>query len=92
MRVPVLIKVRYSAWPLILALSALGFLLLALIALWIMMRRARAYTVRIGQSDHQIRIKPRERRTLADAFGNRAEIVGRLFGAPSVRPIDAAQA
>jgi len=92
MRVPVMIKVRYSAWPLILAVSAVLLLVLALIGLAIVMSRARAYAVRVGQSDLRIRIKPRERRTLSDSFGNRAEVVGRLFGAPSVRPLDAAEA
>lgn len=90
MRVPVLIKVQFSAWPLILALGALGALLLALIALAILMRRARTYMVRVGQSDLRVEIRPRERRSLADSMGNRAEVVGRLFGPPSVRPLDGA--
>lgn len=90
MRVPVLIKVRYSAWPLILAISALALLLLAAVALAIVMSRARPYTVRVGQSDFKILIRPRERRPLADALGNRAEVVGRLFGRPSVRPLEGA--
>ena len=63
MRVPVLIKVRFSAWPLILAIGLLALLVLALVGLAIMMSRPRAYMVRVGQSDHKIRIKPRERRT-----------------------------
>jgi hypothetical protein len=92
MRVPVLIKVRYSPWPLIFAIGALALLVLALAALAIVMRRARAYTVPVGQSSLKVLIKPRERRTLADPLGNRAEVVGRLFGAPSVRPLDAAEA
>jgi hypothetical protein len=90
MRVPVLIKVRYSAWPLILAIAGLALLILALIGLAIVMSRAREYRVRVGQSEHRIRIKPRERRTLADPLGTRAEVVGRLFGAPSVRPLEGA--
>jgi hypothetical protein len=90
MRVPVLIKVRYSAWPLILAIAGLALLILAAIGLAIVMGRAREYRVRVGQSEHRIRIKPRERRTLADPLGNRAEVVGRLFGAPSVRPLEGA--
>lgn len=90
MRVPVLIKVRYSAWPLILAIAAVGLLLLSLAVLAVVMNRARPYRVRVGQSDMHIRIKPRERLNLADSFGNRAEVTGRLFGPPSVRPLDAA--
>lgn len=90
MRVPVLIKVQYSAWPLVLAIGALGLLLLALIGLAIVMRRARTYMVRVGQSDLRVEIRPRERRTCSDAFGNRAEVVGNVFGPPSVRPLETA--
>ena len=88
MRVPVLIKVQYSAWPLILAISLLAILLLAVGTLAVVMNRARHYRVRVGQSDFNIHIRPRERRSLADPLGNRAEVMGRLFGPPSVRPLD----
>ena len=87
MRVPVQITFRYSAWPLIL-LIGLGLLLLALLAFFaIVMTRPRPYTVRVGQSDLNISIKPGETRTLSDAYGTRAEVTGRIFGPPSVRTI-----
>ena len=90
MKVPVQVTFRYSAWPLIL-LIALGLLLLILAAFFlIVLTRPRPYNVRVGQSEMRIRIKPRETRTLADAYGSRAEVTGRLFGPPSVRPIEAA--
>lgn len=87
MKVPVQINFRYSAWPLIL-LIGLGLLLLGLLAFFlVVMTRPRTYLVRVGQSDLRVAIKPRESRTLADAYGTRAEVTGRLFGPPSVRTI-----
>lgn len=90
MRVPVEIRVRFSAWPLILLLGAGAFLLIALAALAVVMTRPRSYLIRVGQADQRISIKPRERRVVADAYGNRAEVLGHMFGAPSVRAIESA--
>jgi hypothetical protein len=88
MKVPVQVTFRYSPWPLILLIALAGLLLGALLYLLFAMSRPRSYTVRVGQTDMPIRIKPREQRTLQDAHGARALVTGRLFGPPSVRAIE----
>ncbi|MBV9930661.1 MAG: hypothetical protein JO013_06930 [Alphaproteobacteria bacterium] len=88
MKVPVQITFRYSPWPLILAIALAALALAAALFLLVMSARPREYTVRVGQGDQRIRIKPREKRTLADAYGTRAEVMGRMFGPPSVTPLN----
>jgi hypothetical protein len=88
MKVPVQITFRYSPWPLILVIALAALLIGALLYLLFALSRPRAYTVRVGQTDMPIRIKPREQRTLQDAYGARALVTGRLFGPPTVRPIE----
>ncbi len=88
MKVPVQITFRYSPWPLILLIALGAVLLAALLSFLVMLSRPRSYLVRVGESDMQVRIKPREKRTLADAYGTRANVTGRLFGPPSVQPIE----
>ncbi|HEX8444064.1 MAG TPA: hypothetical protein VF631_10515 [Allosphingosinicella sp.] len=88
MKVPVQVTFRYSPWPLILLIALAALLLGALLYLLFALSRPRAYTVRVGQTDLPVRIKPREQRTLQDAFGARALVTGRLFGPPAVRPIE----
>jgi hypothetical protein len=88
MSVPVQVTFRFSPWPLILLITLAALLIGGLLYLLWVLSRPRAYTVRVGTSDLPIRIKPRERRTLADAYGAHAEVTGRLFGPPAVRPIE----
>lgn len=88
MTVPVQVTFRYSPWPLILLLTLAALLLAALLFLLIKLTRPRSYNVRVGDSDMRVQIKPREQRTLQDAYGARALVTGRLFGPPTVRPIE----
>lgn len=89
MRVPVEITVRFSPWPLILCIALVLAILALLAYLLVVSSRARAYRIRVGESELTIRIKPRERRMVADALGARAEVTGSMFGPPSVCQIEA---
>jgi hypothetical protein len=87
MKVPVQITFRFSPWPLIIAIALAAAAAAAGLFLLVAASRPREYLVRVGQSDQRIRIKPREKRTLADAYGARAEVTGKMFGAPSITPL-----
>lgn len=88
MKVPVRISVHFSPWPLILLIALLILLLALAIFFGIVMARPRSYLVRVGQIEQRVALKPREVRTVADDFGTRAEVRGRLFGPPSVRVVE----
>ena len=87
--IPVRLVYDFSAWPLILVPCA-GFALLALLGgLGFLLVVPRKYTVRVGGSNVQVRLRPFENRIVQGGSGVRANVRGPLFGAPSVEPIDA---
>jgi hypothetical protein len=85
--IPVRLVYDFSTWPLILAVCA-GLALLALLGgaafLLVMPRK---YSVRIGGSNVQVRLRPFETRVVQGGNGVRANVRGSLFGPPSVQPI-----
>jgi hypothetical protein len=85
--IPVRLIYDFSPWPLILTVCA-GIFLLALAGggglLAVMPRK---YTVRVGGSNVQVRLRPFEQRTVQGGSGARATVRGSLFGAPSVQPL-----
>lgn len=87
MRVPVQITFRFSPWPLILLVSAVALILVLLVAAAVLMTRAREYRVRVGVEERLVRLRPRQRQILADAYGERVEATGRLFGPPFVKSL-----
>jgi len=88
MKVPVQITVHYSPWPLIVLIALVVLLLAFAILIAIMMTRRRAYVVQVGQAEQRVLLKPRESRIVADGYGARGEVTGRLFGPPRVTMIE----
>lgn len=90
--IPVRLVVRFSSWPLILALGAVVLALLALLALLFLLRREREQPVMIGGQTRRLRLRPFETRQVTAANGRRFGVRGSLFGSPRVTDLDPPEA
>ncbi len=87
-RLPVEVMIERSPWPLIgfLAFVGVTFVGLALALVWI--SRARTHSIQLGGGSVQVSLRPFERRTVSDVYGNRAHVQGSLIGGPRIWTID----
>jgi hypothetical protein len=85
---PVTLIVRFSAWPLILALLSLSVLLALLTILLILLTRPREHSITLAGQVRRVRLRPFETRTLALPGGRTYVLRGRAFGAPRIAEQD----
>lgn len=85
--VPIRLIYKFSPWPLILAIVGGLIALAVLLGGAVLMLMPRKYTVTIGGSNIQVRLRPFEKRTVQTPTGARAVIRGAFVGKPAVRPL-----
>jgi hypothetical protein len=86
--VPVVLVYDFSPWPAILAFGVGGLVLVLLGGGAFLLAKPRTYTVHIGGSRVQVRLKPFEQRVVQNTVGQRAGVRGSLFGAPTVALVE----
>ncbi|WP_216333383.1 hypothetical protein [Rhizobium sp. X9] len=86
-RVPVRLIIRFPAWPLYVGGFAIALLIAALVALPILLFKARMHVVQAGGTSHKLFLKPGQQLEVSGPDGSRHLVRGRIFGAPSVASI-----
>ena len=86
--VPVRLRVRFSAFPLVAALGAVAAIAAGLMATALLMRRERLQRAIVGGQDRRIRLRAFESRLVTLPDGRMYRVRGSLFGRASVTEID----
>jgi len=86
-KIPIRIVYHFSPWPLYVATTALGVLLVLLVAVALLLTRARLHAIDVAGSPQRLTLKPGQSTQVLGGDGRIHVVKGRLFGRPIVSPL-----